>query len=82
MGVKENMFGGTKSLIDNIKQHIKDAAVSYKGNNGFGDIFESVMTLVGENGKSANVLTSWIIETGFDYPRLTNIYVTRKKATR
>lgn len=69
-------------LIISVKQSIRTAAATYKGNNGFGEIYESVMTLMGENGKTANVLTSWIMETGLDYPRLTNIYVTNKKATR
>ncbi len=67
-------------LRHNIYANISRFNVIVKGNNGFGDIYESIMRLVGENGKTANVLTSWIVENGTDFPRLTNVYVTKKKA--
>jgi len=69
-------------LIDNIYRNIQAHNAVCKGNNGYGDIYESVMALTGENGKIANVLTAWIIENGFDFPRLTTIHVTKKKVTR
>ena len=32
------------------------------------------MNITGENGKNANVMVSWIVENGTDYPRLINAY--------
>ena len=69
-------------LVRNILQNIHKYNAVYKGNNGYGDIYEIVMSLKGENGKIANVLTSWIVENGLDYPRLSNVYVTKKKPLR
>jgi hypothetical protein len=37
------------------------------------------MTLTGENQKTANVKTAWIIDNGKKEPRLTSAYVTSKK---
>jgi len=69
-------------LIVNIYENLHNVIEIYKGNNGYGDIYETVMELIGENGKTANVMASWIIENGFDFPRLTNLYVTKKKPAR
>jgi len=66
-------------LVDNIHRNKQNFSATFKGNNGFGDVYECIMNLAGPNGKSANVLTSWIIEDGTDAPRLTNAYVTQKK---
>jgi len=67
-------------LLNNIFQNIIKYGAVYKGNNGYGEIYEVVIVLLGENKKTANVLTSWIIENGLDFPRLTNVYVTKKAA--
>jgi hypothetical protein len=67
------------ALIANIYRNIEKYNAIHKGNNGYGEIYEAVMNLTGENGKTANVLTSWIVENGLDFPRLTNVYVTKKK---
>ena len=67
-------------LVDNIRHNLRNHKAVFKGNNGYGDIYEVVMSMTGENGKNANVLTAWIIENDFDYPRLTNVYVTKEKA--
>ena len=69
-------------LIENICQSINKYNAVSKGNNGYGELYEVVMNITGENGKTANVLTSWIIENGLKVPRLTNVYVTKKKVTR
>jgi len=66
-------------LIENIRHNIPNFESVFKGNNGFGDTYECVMNLKGENGKTANVVTSWIIENGDNFPRLTSAYVTNKK---
>lgn len=68
-----------ESLVRNIKSNISRFNAVHKGHNGYGDIYEVIMRLTGENGKTANVLTGWIIQDGTDYPRLTNVYVTKKK---
>ena len=66
-------------LVENIRANLHNYKAVYKNNNGYGDIYVVVMNIIGENGENANVLTSWIIENGLDYPRLTNVYVTKKK---
>ena len=76
-------LGYTKSnaeaLIVNITKNLNRFETVAKGNNGYGEIYETIMSITGENGKNANVLASWIIENGTDFPRLTNVYVTKKK---
>jgi outer membrane lipoprotein-sorting protein len=69
-------------LIENIKSNIQKYSAIHKGNNGYGDIYELVLNLKGENGKNANVLTAWIVDNGVDIPRLMNVYVTKKDVTR
>jgi hypothetical protein len=71
--------GNYIKLIQNVYENIRNFEAVFKGYNGYGDLYEVVMNLTGENGKNANVLTGWIIENGMDAPRLTNIYVTKKK---
>jgi hypothetical protein len=66
-------------LIGNVNANINRFEAAPKGNNGYGDVYEVIMSIMGVNGKTANVLTSWIIENGTQNPRLTNIYVTKKK---
>ena len=68
-----------EKLISNIIENVSRFETIEKGNNGYGDIYETVMRITGENGKNANVLASWIVENGTDFPRLTNVYVTKKK---
>ena len=66
-------------LSANILQNTGNFIAISKGHNGFGELFECVMELVGTNGKCANVLTAWIVEDGTDHPRMINAYVTKKK---
>ena len=72
---KKNAVKLIVQILDNISRFETKA----KGNNGYGEIYETVMRITGENGKTANVMTSWIVENGTDLPRLTNVYVTKKK---
>ena len=69
-------------LVANILMNIILFNAVHKGHNGFGEIYECIMRITGENGKAANVLTGWIVEDGMDFPRLTNVYVTKKHAGR
>ena len=50
-----------------------------KGDNDFGTRYEVMMTLTGENGKTANVLTGWIVEHGSDNVRLTSAYIKNRR---
>jgi len=67
------------SLISNIRCNLSCFEARSKGHNGFGVSYECIMNLIGSNGKSANVVTAWIIEDGKTSPRLTSAYVTDKK---
>jgi hypothetical protein len=75
---KINAGGLARNILENVRSH----SVIHKGNNGYGEIYEAVMNLTGENGKAANILTAWIIENDVNFPRLVNTYVTRKEITR
>lgn len=66
-------------LIDNIKANINKFNAVEKPDNGYGKRYEILMTLVGANGKHANVKTAWIIDKDSGRPRLTSAYVTKKK---
>ena len=69
-------------LMRSIRQNLGLFETICKGSNGHGERFQCIMAIVGPNMKSANVLTGWIMEDGTDFPRLTSIYVTKKKARR
>ncbi|MDR0461652.1 MAG: hypothetical protein LBH62_09600 [Nitrososphaerota archaeon] len=62
-------------LIDNIRNNIKNFEAIKKGDNGFGIKYEVTMTLLGENGRYAKVLTSWIVEHDSEETRLTSAYI-------
>ena len=65
-------------LIANIRRNLPCFESTPKGDNGFGMRYECIMSLTGSNGRSANVVTGWIVENGTDFPRLTTAYVTDK----
>ena len=66
-------------LIDNIRKNIKNFEAISRGDNGFGMKYEIMMKLTGENGKVANVITSWIVEYNSGETRLTSAYVTNRR---
>lgn len=68
-----------KKLIDNIKRNINKFNAVEKGNDGYGQKYEVLMTLIGENKKIANVKTGWIIDKETGETRLTSAYVTSKQ---
>jgi len=47
----------------------------HKGNKGYGEIYEVLMNLTGENGKTAKVLTGWLDDVSNGETRLTSAYV-------
>lgn len=66
-------------LIDNILKNLPNFNAREKANNGYGKRYEVLMTLTGENKKTANVKTAWIIDKVTGETRLTSAYVTKKK---
>ncbi len=71
--------GNYKELMDNIHKNVGKYKAREKGIDRYGLKYEVVMNLTGPNGKSANVLTGWIIRDEVDIPTLTSTYVTNKK---
>lgn len=68
-------------LIEDIRQHIDRTLLIEKGDTGYGMRYESIMRLIGPNGKEANVLTAWIEDPeDADGIRLVSAYVTERKA--
>lgn len=66
-------------LITNIKSNVNRFNALEKPDNGYGKRYEVLMTLKGENGKTANVKTAWIVDKDTGKTRLTSAYVTKKK---
>jgi len=67
--------GNIEKLIENIQVNLAKFPAKHKGNKGFGDIYEVILDLVGENGKTAKVLTGWIDDDSTGDMRLTTVYV-------
>lgn len=49
-------------LKDAIKNNISSAAAKYKGSNQYGKRYEVIMDITGPNGKTAKVLTGWMVD--------------------
>lgn len=64
------------ALIANIQLTLKEDGFIEKGDSGHGMRYENIITLTGANGKTANVLTSWIKD--HDSLRMTSVYVTKR----
>ena len=62
-------------LMASIRHNLDEFPAVPKGHNGWGERYECKMYLSGPNGKSAHVVTAWIIRDGEDFPRLTSVYV-------
>ena len=68
-----------EKLIDNVKRNIPNYNAVHKGSNEYGEKYEILMTLFGENKKYANVKTGWIVEKETNQTKLTSLYVTSRK---
>lgn len=66
-------------LIDNIYRNVKNFDAVKKPDNGYGQRYSVLMSLVGENGKKANVQTAWIVDKKSGITRLISAYITSKK---
>jgi hypothetical protein len=62
-------------LIANIKENLQSFSAANKGDKGYGEKYEVIMTLTGENGKTAKVLTAWIDDAQTGDMRLITAYV-------
>ena len=62
-------------MIKNIRKNLSNFEAIFKGDNGYGLRYEVLMKLEGENGRVANVLTSWIVEHESGSTRLTSAYI-------
>ena len=67
------------ALIQSIREDLGKFPAVRNRHNGHGWQYECIMNLVGLNGRSARVLTAWIVRDDEDFPRLTSAYVTNKK---
>lgn len=66
-------------LLANVKANINSFERIEKPSRGYGKRFEISMDLTGPNGKTATVLTGWIIDESTEEVRLTTIYVDKRK---
>ena len=62
-------------LISNIKANLNKFPAKNKGDRGYGTLYEVVMELTGENGKTANVLTAWIDDKTNGEMRLVTVHI-------
>ena len=72
-------LSNSADLIRNIRENVGNFNAIEKPDNGYGKRFEVLMTLLGANGKTANVKTAWIIDNKNGETRLTSAYVTKKR---
>jgi hypothetical protein len=67
------------ALMKNILENVTKFSAVRKAENGFGILYEVRMTLIGANGKLANVITAWTVDNETREARLTSAYVTKKR---
>ena len=65
-------------LKENIRANIRFFEANPTMDNGYGQKYEVIMSLRGENGNIADVFTCWIVEHGTEEPRLVTTYVTKR----
>ena len=64
-----------QKLIDNVKSNITNYPATPKSDIGYGQRYQIIMDLIGENGKSAKVLTAWLLEKDTGITKLISVYV-------
>ena len=69
-------------LIDNIKDNVGRFPAQPKPDIGHGQRYQVVMELLGENEKTAKVLTAWLVDKDTGETRLTSAYIIDKKRKR
>jgi len=68
-------LGNYQKLIDNIRFNVPNYLATPKPNLGYGQRYQIIMDLLGENGKKAKVLTAWIVDETMNAARLISAYV-------
>lgn len=65
-----------QDLIENIQRHLAEYPATFKGSTPYGDSYEVVLRLAGPNGKTAKVVTAWLVERD-GTARLVSVYVSK-----
>lgn len=68
-------------LIAKVREQIKTVEAVEKGDDGYGMRYETLLEILGENGKKANVKVGWIRDKEKNQTRLTSIYVSKRRKT-
>ena len=71
--------GNAEKLIANIKENLDKFPAKSKGDKGYGNIYEVVLDLIGENGKTAKVLTGWLDDKLTGKMKLTTVHIDKLK---
>ncbi|MDR0935180.1 MAG: hypothetical protein LBM98_00690 [Oscillospiraceae bacterium] len=69
-----------EKLLANIQRNITKFPAVAKGNNSYGETYQILMVLTGENNKTANVMTAWIDDAITGEMRLTSAYIKKRGA--
>ena len=72
-------LGNAQKLIENILDNVNKYMIVKRPTTIHGEPFQIAMDLKGENSKTANVITGWIIDSKTCEIRLTSIYVNKRK---
>ena len=76
-------LGYTQENYEELKKKILDSfnenKLTYKYQDKYGKRYEQIMQISGPNGKTATVITAWIKENDASEPRLTSVYVGKRK---
>ncbi|MCG8401378.1 MAG: phage head morphogenesis protein [Firmicutes bacterium] len=67
-----------QDLIGNIRKNISRYPAEFKGKGKFGDRYQVIMDITGPNGKTAKVLTGWLVEDN-GKARLVTAHVDKRK---
>ena len=66
-------------LKKKILESFNEDELAYKREDKYGKRYELIMQITGLNGKTATVVTAWIKENDASEPRLTSVYVDKRK---
>jgi hypothetical protein len=65
-------------LVENIRSNLKRYPAKHRGKSEHGDRYEVIMYLTGPNGKTAKVLTGWLVDKN-GKARLVTAHVDKRK---
>lgn len=81
--VFKSALGFDQSNWELLKQHILDELpyheAVFRDDDEHGKRYTVIVPITGPNGKTADVLTGWIVEPGSDYPRLSTVRVVTRR---